>query len=236
MSIFTELKKDNKKSTYRRFKFRELTTDEMMRFTCVLLLLGITGVRSYRKAWNTRNAQFIVRLNELMTRNRFEVISSFFHVVTPEEEEEHVNHPLKKILHLHTHMRNKCKEFYQPLQQVSIDERMVKSKAHTRYRQYMKDKPTKWGFKYWVISDPSAYTFDFDLYRGASQSHHSEHGLAYDVVTAMVASLHGQNYQVYCDNFYSGPALFNHLLQLDITATGTVRVNRRGVPPQVSHL
>jgi hypothetical protein len=84
MSIFTELKKDNKKSTYLHFK---LTTDEMMLFICVLLLLGITCVHSYRKEWNTHNAQFIVRLNELMTGNRFKVISSFFHVITPEEEE-----------------------------------------------------------------------------------------------------------------------------------------------------
>ena len=119
---------------------------------------------------------------------------------------------------------------------MSIDKRMVKSKARTKFRQYMKDEPAKWGFKYWVASDPSAYTYDFNLYLGAAQSDRSEHGLAYDVVTTLVATLHHQNYQLYCDNFYSSPALFSHLLTLGITATGTVRVNRRGIPHAVAEL
>ena len=216
--------KEKKPAMYKRFCFQELTRDEVMCFVCVLLLLGITGVRSYRHAWSMKNAQFIVRLNELMTCNRFEAISSFFHVVIPEEELQNSSHPLKKILPLRNHMKSKSKELYQPLQQVSIDGRMVKSKARTKFRQYMKDKPAKWGFKYWVASDPSAYTYDFNLYLGAAQSDRSEHGLAYDVVTTLVATLHHQNYQLYCDNFYSSPALFSHLLTLGITATGTVRI------------
>ena len=171
-----------------------------------------------------------------MSRNRFEALSSFFHVVTPDEETEHASHQLKKILFLHNHMKTKCKELYQPLQQVSVDKRMVKSKARAKFRQYMKDKPAKWGFKYWVVSDPSGYTYDFELYQGAAQSDRSEHGLAYDVVTMLVATLHHQSYQLYCDNFYSEPQLFSHLLTLGITATGTVQVNRRGVPPAVGDL
>ena len=129
-----------------------------------------------------KKAQFIVHLNELMSRNRFEAISAFFHVVTPQEELENAQHPLKKILPLHTHMKMKCRELYQPLQQISVDERMVKSKARTKFRQYMKDKPCKWGFKYWVMSDPTGHTCDFNLYCGAAQSAGSENGLAYDVV------------------------------------------------------
>ena len=78
-----------------------------------------------------------------MTRNRFEAISAFFHLVTPQEELTNTQNPLKKILPLHQHMNAKCKELYQPLQQVSIDERMVKGKARTKFRQYMKDKPSK---------------------------------------------------------------------------------------------
>jgi len=43
---------------------------------------------------------------------------------------------------------------------------MVKSKARCHLIQYMKNKPCKWGFKYWVIADTSGYTLDFDLYTG----------------------------------------------------------------------
>ena len=91
-------------------------------------------------------------------------------------------------------MKAKCKELHQQLQQVSIDERTVKSKARTKFRQYMKDKPSKWGFKYWVISDPSAYSYDYNPYLGAAQSDRSDHGVAHDVVTTLLESLHHQNY------------------------------------------
>ena len=55
---------------------------------------------------------------------------------------------------------------YQPLQNVSVDERMVKSKARCHLVQYMKNKPVKWGFKYLVIADTTGYTANFDLYTG----------------------------------------------------------------------
>ena len=233
---YAEENKERKKSMYRRLKLRELNKEEMMRFIAVLLLLGITGVRSYRKAWSMKNAQFIIRLNELMSRNRFEAIAAFFHIVTPEEEGRSIGNPLRKILPLHEHMKQRCFQLYQPLQQVSVDERMVKSKARTKFRQYLRDKPIKWGFKYWVMSDPTGYTCDFNLYCGAAQSVRSENGLGYDVVTSLISPLHDQGYQLYCDNFYSGPALFLHLLEHGITATGTLRINRRGVPSVVGQV
>jgi hypothetical protein len=232
-NAYAEMKKQNKKAMYKRYKYKTQANDEMIRFMTVLLLLGITGVRSYTKAWNSRNAQYILRLNELMTRNRFEAIASFFHLVTPEQERSLQDHPLRIILPLHEHIKRKSRELYQPLQQLAVDERMVKSKARTHVRQFMKDKPAKWGVKYFVLSDPTAYSIDFNLYYGAAQSERSEQGLGFNAVTALVDGYHHQNYQVYCDNFYSSPALFTHLLSNGITATGTLRTNRRGTPEDV---
>ena len=208
----------------------------MRRFVGVLLLFGITGMRSYRHAWSIKNAQFIVWLNELMTHNHFEAISAFFHLITPQEELTNAQNSLKSLLPLHKHMKAKSKELYQPLQKVSVDERMVKSKARRNFRQYMKNRPSKWGFKYCVISDPSAYLYDFNLYLGAALSDMSGHGVAYDVVIALLKSLHHQNIQLYCDKFYSSPYLFHHLLTFGVTATRTVRVNRRGVPEAVAQV
>ena len=98
----------------------------------------------------------------------------------------------------------------------------------------MKDKPSKWEFKYCVISDPSGYTCDFNLYRGAEQTARLEYGLAHDVVTSLVAPLYNQNYQLFCDNLHSSPALSSELLEHGITATGTLRVNRRGIPSDIT--
>ena len=56
---------------------------------------------------------------------------------------------------------------YQPRQQVAIDERMVKSRHRSGIQQYIKDKLTKWGIKWWVLADSSnAFVCDFDIYIG----------------------------------------------------------------------
>ena len=76
-------------------------------------------------------------------------------------------------------IQNACKAFYQPRGNISVDERMVASKCHYM-RQYMKDKPTKWGFKLFVLADSSnRYTVDFSVYTGKNNFITGQ-GLSYD--------------------------------------------------------
>ena len=93
----------------------------------------------------------------------------------------------------------------------------------------MRQKPTKWGMKYWVVADTSGYTLDFDLYGGKDEGY-SAKGLSYDVVMTLVQRFAFQGYEVYFDNFYTSPTLLNDLLELEIVATGTLNVKRIGVP------
>lgn len=71
-----------------------------------------------------------------------------------------------------------------PPKNLSIDERMVATKAHTGMMQYMKAKPTKWGFKLFVLAGSSSgCTFDFSVYTGQFPS---GVGLAYDSVMSLI--------------------------------------------------
>ena len=115
---------------------------------------------NHRYAWSTKTAQTLIRLTELLTCRQYEIIGTFFHLVTPNEEQQLVGNHLSKALPLHEYIKSKC---YHPSRQLNIDERMVKSKARTRFRQYIRNKPTKWGFKFWVLADNTGYTVDFDL-------------------------------------------------------------------------
>ena len=62
--------------------------------------------------------------------------------------------PLKKVHPLYNLIKTKALEHYQPLCELSVDERMVKSKARTHFRQILPKKLIKWGFKYWVVVHP----------------------------------------------------------------------------------
>ena len=120
-----------------------------------------------------------------------------------------------------------------PQKYVAIDERMAKSRHRSGFRQFIKDKPTKWGIKLWVLADSSnGYTVDFNIYigRAAGQSI-CEHGLVYDVVMLLMAPYLGKGYHLFVDNFYSTLTLFKHLYDQGVVATGTILPSRRSFLP-----
>ena len=137
------------------------------------------------------------------------------------------------VLYFIEHIKGACKDLFQPYQHVSVDERMVASKGRSGIRQYMPDKPTKWGYKLWVIADSqTAYTYDFDVYVGAERVP-SGHGLGYDVVMSLCSTLVDQGYHVYFDNFYTSPTLLKDLLKNKTFACGTTAANRKEFPKQL---
>lgn len=63
-----------------------------------------------------------------------------------------------------------------------MDGRMEVTKAKTGVARHMKDKPTKWGMKLFVLAESSSgYTIRFKTYTGKTVTA-SEHGLSDDVV------------------------------------------------------
>ena len=112
---------------------------------------------------------------------------------------------------------------------------MVKSRHSSGIRQYMyiKDKPTKWGIKLWVLADNSnGYTVDFDVYIGrAAGQNVSENGLGYDVVLKLMQRFLEQAYHLFVDNFYTSVTPFKILFTEGVPATGTIMETRRDFPP-----
>lgn len=71
----------------------------------------------------------------------------------------------------------------------------------------------------------------WQIYTGKDEM--TEQGLTFTVVTDLLEPFYFQGYEVYTDNFYSSPGLFQSLLDVEIRAMGTLRTNRVGVPSSV---
>lgn len=128
---------------------------------------------------------------------------------------------------------NACKANFQPYENICIDERMVASKARISVKQYMKVKPTKRGYKLFVLADSaSGYTWNFSVYTGKSESSIS-HGLSYSAVLDLLPfSLLGRGYTLYLDHFYTSPALFQYLHKNCFGCCGTIKKPRVTFPAQ----
>ena len=97
-------------------------------------------------------------------------------------------------------------------------------------KQYMPRKPVKRGLKVWVRADAvNGYFCDFDVYVGKPADGISvETGVEERVVNQLKEHLQGENYQIFCDNFFSSCNLFRDLLRQNIYACGTPRTNLCG--------
>ena len=65
---------------------------------------------------------------------------------------------------------------------------------------------------------------------GKDNSLDTTNGFTHAVVMKLVEGLENLGHHLYCDNFYTSPALFSSLWNLGFGACGTVHVNRKRIP------
>ena len=216
--------------------WKDVTADEIKRFIALLIYFGLVHVRGdVAKNWSTKSLLHGLWARAILPRNRFYAILGMLHVVDPAKETP--GHKLSLVESFVSYFKSKCSELYQPRQHVAIDERMVKSRHRSGIRQYIKDKPTKYGIKLWVLADSSnGYTIDFNIYIGRAAGRDvSEHGLGYDVVMRLMEPYFNQGYHLYLDSFYSSVTLMKHLFEKGVPATGTILETRRSFPANLKN-
>ena len=77
-----------------------------------------------------------------MSRERLKALMAMLHVVDPSAEDG--NDKMRKVRTFLDHFKERCKALHQPFQNVSVDERMVKSKPRSGICQYIKKVQLSW--------------------------------------------------------------------------------------------
>ena len=75
---------------------------------------------------------------------------------------------------------------------------MIPFKGRISFLQYMKDKPTKWGIKVYVLADSTnGYVYRFQIYTGKQVNENSSSmGLCTRVVVDLMSGLEDQHFKV----------------------------------------
>ena len=185
------------------------------------IYFGLEKLPTYDDYWITSGDTFTLYGRSFAGKGiiRFYSLWDFLHVSDPDTED--LTDRLCKVCPIIEHLNSVSERYFQPGREISIDK-----------RQYIKNKPVKWGFKLWCLCDcKTGYTYRFAVYRGKQGKIRSDKGLAYDVVTELVQGLENQGYHLYTDNFYSSPTLLKYLKTKGFEACETVDTSQHDFPP-----
>lgn len=143
---------------------------------------------------------------------------------------EHVDHDrFHKIRPVVNHLNEKFASI--PMEQrLSIDEQMCATKVAHFMKQYLPNKPHKWGFKLFVLCSVGGYAHKFEIYTGEDYKRlpdEPDFGPVGNVVIRLVRGVPRHiNHIIYFDNFYTSIPLVAHLGKEGIYTLGTVQSNR----------
>ena len=94
---------------------------------------------------------------------------------------------------------------------MTIDEAMIPFKGRLGFKQYMKDKPIKWGIKVFTLSDATnGYIYRLQAYTGKNLNPGSpDVGLSSRVCIELMSRL-PEGLKLFIDNYYTSPRDLYH--------------------------
>ena len=99
----------------------------------------------------------------------------------------------------------------------------------------MKNKPTKWGIKVFVLSDATnGYIYRLQIYTGKKLESTVDAGLCSRVLLELMTGLDG--HQLYTDNYYTSPEVYLQLFDQGINCCGTVRTKQTRFSQRISKI
>ena len=231
--LLTLIKVESERYAEQNGRVYQTTIDELAAFLGINILMGINRLPAIKDYWSVEEGLGNPLIQKAMTRSRFFEILQNMHFsdnlqnLPPRDSEQYDR--AWKLRPLFDHLLKHFQEAMQPESHQSIDEHMCKFKGKSLMWQYMKNKPIKWGFKFWFrCGSKSGYLYEFDMYLGKKGN--TEFGLGESVVLSLCKSLKDTNCYVYFDNFFTSPTLMAKLLENGIYGIGTVRANRKHMP------
>ena len=213
--------------------WQDVTLEEIKLYYGVLIMIDIIKLDRDDHSWKEDERYFMLgtKISDIISRDRFMQIKRYLNF-TEEGFPEQCNDKLFKVRYMLDKIRNAFKSEYIPHEEISVDESMVPFKGRLSFKQYMKDKPCKFGIKFWMLADAtSAYCWNFDVYVGKYGTEIDRtFGLSGRVVIDLLHGLENKGYCVFTDNFYTSPTLAHYLTTIGTCLCGTIRPNRRGFP------
>lgn len=208
-----------------------VTDDEIKCFLGILLFSGYVVVPRRHMYWENAYDCGMPIVYNAMSRDRFSFIMSNLHCC--DNDNLQANDKFAKIRPLLDALSVIFLDFAPFEENHSIDEAMVPYYGGHPCKQFIRGKPIRWGYKFWVGATRLGYVIWFEPYQGQSGEDLSQYrklGLGASVIlqySDVLRKIDAQaHFHLFFDNFFTSIPLIDELGQRNFKATGTIRENR----------
>ncbi|CAK9801055.1 PiggyBac transposable element-derived protein 3 [Anthophora plagiata] len=205
------------------------STDCLRKCIGFLLLTGYHSLAQEKMYWCEDEDLCIEVVRKCFPRNRYLEIKRNLHfndnfelITNKTADPDFKISPLIKL------MNQRYFKFGVFSKNISIDEQMVRYYGHHYFKQFIRGKPIRFGFKQWTMCcAETGYCYHTELYTGKRNEDCELQGLGESVIMKNIELLENpSNHVFYFDNIFTSFQLMKTLKEKNILATGTVRSNR----------
>ncbi|XP_065652990.1 piggyBac transposable element-derived protein 3-like [Hydra vulgaris] len=136
----------------------------MAAFLGVNFIMSINVISSLESYWYVDSIIINTRIQNVTTRERYKSIFQNLHFKNNVENDKNDTDRAKKSAPPLKHFNKYFLATREDTDRQSIDEHMVKFKRRNLMKQYLKNKPIKWGFKFcFRCCSDTGYLYEFDI-------------------------------------------------------------------------
>ncbi|XP_030270458.1 piggyBac transposable element-derived protein 4-like [Sparus aurata] len=212
--------------------WKDMSRTDLRAYIGLLILAGVYRSRGEAAAslWDAESGRAIFRAT--MPLKVFHTYSRMLRFDDRESRpERRATDKLAAIREVWDKWAERLTYLYNPGPDITVDEQLVPFRGRCPFRQYMPNKPARYGIKIWVACDSkSSYAWKMQVYTGKPTAGGSEKNQGMRVVLDVTEGLTGGNKTVTCDNFFTSYELGQRLLERDIAMVGMVRRNKPELP------
>ena len=209
--------------------------DKLDAFIGILITSNFNERKCQRDYWSSNSLLHHKRLALVMSRDLFIFIKK--NIKFSKEGDKNIADKIWRVKTMCEIFKSNILLFGYFSANLSIDESMVKFFGRCQIKQFVKNKPIRFGIKLWSLCTDTGFLLDFNIYCGKDSNNSTEKLRNCTLGTRVVMNLlHPflfqtalnlrEKYHVIFDNFFTSPYLLVFLKTLGLRATGTVRANR----------
>lgn len=203
-------------------QWKEFNKDELKAFLGIIIMMGIVKLPNCRWHWsNSERFGSSPIIRKSLSMSRFNAINKW--ICLYDKTNFDGQDKLYKVRKLSDSVLEACQRNFGYEQELSIDESMISFKGRNKMKQYMPRKPTKWGFKVFVLAGAkTGYVYRCKIFTGLKEF--SPERVCCDLLEGM------SNKHVFMDNWYISIPVVERLLTQGIHTTGTIKKERKHLP------